>query len=217
MLFSSSVPEAIKDYPNVPQFLSVLDGLQVFKSSAIFQAIRLGNSSINMNSKWLIKKLNDIGVKDIPDNYPIAILIQYLLNADTVFLTRGSKIGIELYCSLLSLGTVTIDDSNFYTESELFSLDSISQGTIVDDNTQKVFYLCEDSSLIEQTSELSINIASKYFDGSFPEESDLIKSYISSTIGLYLGFSPNRIINYTYESAESFYYHNLLNPYFRNE
>ena len=214
MLFSTSIPDKLQEYPNVSAFVSVLDALQNFKTEIIAESLRVDNAAVLMDKKWLLKKLDELGVSDLPLGYPIQIMQQYLLNADTVCRTRGSKIGIELYCSLLSLGEVTVDDSEFYAETSLLILDSTTQGFITEDNSVNRFYLCGDSEDINQKVTLSITIKSRYFNGQYPNEANIIKSYIESTIGNQLGFSPDREVNFTYQSRPEFYFHGLLNSYF---
>lgn len=214
MLFSTSIPDKLQEYPNVSAFMNVLDTLQNFKTEIIAESFRVDNFAVLMDKKWLLKKLEEFGVTDMPLGYPIQIIRQYLLNADTVFRTRGSKIGVELYCSLLSFGEVTIDDSDFYRDTELLLLDSFVQGYITEDNSHNNFYICEDNSIIEPPISLEITIRSKYFNGQYPNEASIIKLYIENTIGNQLGFSPNKTIVFDYQPREEFYFHNLLNPYF---
>lgn len=214
MLFSTSIPEKLQEHPNVSAFMSVLDALQDFKTEILAGSFRVDNSAVLMNKKWLLKKLEEFGIMNIPLDYPIQIIRQYLLNADIVCRTRGSKIGIELYCSLLSFGEVEVDDTAFYNEPTLLLLDSTSQGFITEDNSKNKFYLCEDSEAINQKVVLNISIKSKYFNGNYPNEAKLIKAYIESTIDRQLGFSPSKEVNISYQTGSDFYFHELLNPYF---
>lgn len=214
MLFSTSIPDKLQEHPNVSAFMNVLDALQNFKAEIIAESFRVDNFAVLMDKKWLLKKLEELGVTDMPLDYPIQIIRQYLLNADTVFRTRGSKIGVELYCSLLSFGEVIIDDSDFYKGTELLLLDSLVQGYITEDNSRNNFYICEDNSIIEPPVSLEITIRSRYFNGQYPNEAIIIKSYIENTIGNQLGFSPNKNIIFNYQPRSEFYFHNLLNSYF---
>lgn len=214
MLFSTSIPEKLQEHPNASAFMSVLDALQDFKTEIIAGSFRVDNAAVLMDKKWLLKKLEEFGVTDMPLDYPIQIIRQYLLNVDTVCRTRGSKKGIELYCSLLSFGEVMVDDSNFYKEATLLLLDSLAQGYITEDNSYDKYFLCADNSIIEPSTSLTITIKSRYFNGQYPNEASIIKSYIESTIGKQLGFSPNREVTFEYQSRSEFYFHNLLNPYF---
>lgn len=213
MLFSTSIPDKLQEHPNVSAFMSVLDALQDFKTEIIAGSFRVDNFAILMDKKWLLKKLGDYGVTNIPLDYPIQIIRQYLLNADTVCRTRGSKIGLELYCSLLSFGEVTIDDSRFYFTPDVLLLDSLVQGFITEDSKGPIFYLSSDNN-VNKDMPIKITIKSKYFNGKYPNEALLIKSYIKSSISDQMGFSPNKRITFTFQSRNEFYFHKLLNPYF---
>lgn len=212
MLFSDSIPEKVKSYPNVTAFMDVLDELQNFKTEIIADSLRVDNSAVLMDRKWLLKKLAEYGVTDIPLNYPIQIIRQYLLNVDTICRTRGSKIGLELYVSLLSLGEVTIDDSYFYKDSNVLLLDSVSNGFITESSSNK-FYLMDDNNDLNKKSSLRIIIKSKFFNGQYPDEAKLIKNYIISSLKRNLGFS-NYLLTLQYIKNSEFYFHKLLNPYF---
>ena len=133
---------------------------------------------------------------------------------DRKWLLKKLEKGIELYCSLLSFGEVTVDDSNFYKETILLLLDSTSQGFITEDSSKNRYHLCENSDTINQTVTLTITIKSRYFNGQYPDEAKVIKSYLESTIGNQLGFSPDKKVTFRYQSRSEFYFHNLLNPYF---
>lgn len=214
MSFSSSIPNRLQEHYAVMEFMSVMDGLQNVKTEIIAEAFRVYNYALISDRKWLLKLLSDFGISDIPFDYPVQILQQYLLNADTVLRTRGSKIGIELYCSLLSFGEVTIDDSDFYGVSPLLSLDSSVQGYIIEDNASEKYYLCDNNEDINEEVTLSITIKSKYFDGGHEKESSVIKKYIGATIGNQLSFSPDKKVLFTYLPRSEFYFHKLLNSYF---
>lgn len=214
MSFSKSIPDKLQEHPNVSAFVSVLDALQDFKTEIIAESFRVDNPALLMDKKWVLRKLEEFGVTDIPLGYPVQIMRQYLLNVDTVCRTRGSKIGIELYCSLLSFGEVIVDDSDFYSDITLLLLDSTFQGFITEDNAKDKFYLCNDNEIINPEVTLTVTIKSRYFNGQYPDEAKLIKAYIEGTLGRQLGFSPTRKIIFDYQPREDFYFHNLLNPYF---
>ena len=213
MLFSNSVPDKLQEYPNVSAFTSVLDALQNFKREIIAGSFRVDNAGVLMDRKWILKKLDEFGVSDLPLDYPIQIMRQYLLNVDTVCRTRGSKKGIELYCSLLSFGEVTVDDSQFYADPEILLLDSLVTGYITEDNSNLFFYLVGDTDILEDKTSLTITVKSRYFNGSYPTEASLIKKYIQDTIHKNIGFS-NANITFQWQSRSDFYFHELLNPYF---
>ncbi len=213
MLFSTSIPDKLREHPNVSAFMDVLDALQNFKTEVIADSLRVDNAAVLMDRKWLIKKLEEYGVTDLPITYPIQILRQYLLNVDTVCRTRGSKIGIELYCSLLSLGEVTVDDGAFYSDSNVLLLDSVTNGYITGDNKSNKFYLTGDSSVFDVTTTLRITIRSKYFNGNYPTEALLIQNFLKNSIKRNLGFSKANVV-FTFVSRNDFYFHKLLNQYF---
>lgn len=173
------------------------------------------NPSVVSNKTWISKLLSEYGVDCIPMEMPFPIMQQFLLNADIILGLKGSKKGIELFCSVLSLGEVSIDDSNFYKDSQLLILNSSHYGSIIDSSDDKELYIVGDSNIINPAATLNVTINSKYFDGSYPSEATLIKNTIKTSIGSFMGFSPNKVINFTYGSRTSFYYHNLLNSYFR--
>lgn len=213
MLFSTSIPDKLQEHPNVSAFMNVLDELQNFKTEIIANSLRVNNFAVLMDRKWLIKKLEEYGVTDLPLNYPIQILRQYLLNVDAVCRTRGSKIGIELYCSVLSLGEVIIDDSKFYADSNILLLDSMTNGYITEDSNADKFYLTGDSSSFDPPTTLKITIKSKYFNGNYPTEALLIQNFLKSSIKYNLGFSKVNVM-FTFASRNDFYFHKLLNKYF---
>lgn len=213
MLFSTSIPDKLQEHPNASAFMRVLDALQDFKTEIIAGAFRVDNAAVLMDRKWLLKKLEEFGVTDLPLDYPIQIIRQYLLNVDTVCRTRGSKIGVELYCSLLSFGEVTVDDRNFYADSRVLLLDSTTNGYITGDNKANIFYLTGDNSLLNTETTLGITIKSRYFNGDYPAEAQLIQNFIRDSIGRNLGFSNAKVI-FTFEGRKDFYFHKLLNQYF---
>lgn len=214
MYFKDVLPDSLQEYPNVSQFMDVLDALQDSKQEIIAESLRSNNAGVLMDSKWLLKKLEEFGVTDLPVEYPVQLLWQLLLNINTVCSTRGSKKGIELYCSILSFGEVTVDDSAFYTEPKILLLDSLIQGFITADNSKLPFCLVEDNSYINPKVTLKITIKSRYFNGNYPTEATLIKNYLESSIDKQLGFSPNKEVKFTYQTRSAFYFHELLNPYF---
>lgn len=213
MLFSDSVPEVILESPNTLAFLTVLDRLQEFKSLLMSDAIRGNNYAILNDKKWIVKHLSDFGVTDFPMDFPLIIMQQVLLNVGTLFSIRGSKIGLELFCSIMSLGEVEIDDSNVYVDPVNIILDSRVQGYATGSNKEAFFYLLEDSDTLNPETLIKIKIKSKYFNGEHHKEAEVIKRYISSQVQSWFGFSNARQ-EISFQSADSFFYHRLLNKYF---
>ena len=62
MLFSTSIPDKLREYPNVSAFMDVLDALQNFKTEVIADSLRVDNAAVLMDRKWIIKKLEEYGV-----------------------------------------------------------------------------------------------------------------------------------------------------------
>lgn len=214
MLFSDTIPSPLTEHPNVSQFMGVLDSLQTHKKECIFKALRAHNPSILMDKKWLLKQLQDYGVTGLPLGIPIQVLQQYLLNVDTICGLRGSRIGLELFCSVLSLGKATIDDEMFFVRPTALILDSPSQGLLTDDNSGNDFFLVDESSDINGMAVIGITIESKFFQDTKSSEYLTIKNYLENAVGDYLGFSPHRRINMAFLPSDKFHFHKLLNPYF---
>lgn len=207
MLFNTCIPEKVQEHPNVAAFTEVLDALQSYKSEIIGGSFRANNPAVLTDRKWLLKKLDEIGVSNFPENYPLEPMQLFLLNADTIFRTRGSKIGLELYCSVLTLGEVTIQDEDFYKDSPIIQLDSLSQGYITENSSAKKFYLVSDNLEINPETSLGITIVTRFFNNS------VVKKYLTATIKNQIGFG-NATISVTFKPTGLRYYHKLLNPYF---
>lgn len=214
MYIRKNIPERVLEIPTTSQFIDVIDGLMEYKQELLSEGLRAFNPAICLDKSWLSKCMTDYGIKDFPFNMPLEVAIQFIHNLDTILGTQGSKIGLELLCSVLSLGDVVIDDSEFFKDSPILVLDSLSTGVIVEDSLDPVFYLLSDSSEITPLRELAITITSRYFNGDYSVEEVAIKSYLEEIVPEFLGFSPNRSITFTYDSQETFKYHSLLNPYF---
>lgn len=207
MLFNTCIPEKVQEHPNVAAFTEVLDTLQSYKSEIIGNSFRVNNPAVLTDRKWLLKKLDEIGVSNFPENYPLEPMQLFLLNADTIFRTRGSKIGLELYCSVLTLGEVTIQDEDFYKDSPIIQLDSLLQGYITEDNSTKKVYLVSDNLEINPKTSLRISISTPFYSN------NVVRKYISSTLRSQIGFG-NVTSTITFNTSGSRIYHKLLNPYF---
>lgn len=213
MSFSNKVPEVVLENSNTAAFLSVLDKLQEFKGEIISSAVRGNNYAMTNDKKWLIKYLSDYGVTNLPLDLPLAVIQQLLLNVGTLFSTRGSKIGLEFFCSVLTLGEVLIDDSKVYIDPSIIVLNSLSQGYLQDNNSGNHLYLVDNNEQLNPKTSLSVEIKSKYFNGDYPEEQEVIKKYLAENIRYWIGFS-NVEISFNFLPNSSFYYHHLLNNYF---
>lgn len=213
MLFSNSLPSKLSEHHNVTSFVRVLDALQSYKNEVISESLHVNNPAMLLDKKWLLKSLAEYGVSDLPIGYPIQIMQQYLLNVDTVCRIRGCKKGIELYCSLLSFGEVTINDDDFYSDPRAIFLDSLHSGYLTDTSEGSDFYLISDSEEVNPRVTMSITVRSKYFNGEYPTEAAEIKDYIQRTIHKNVGFGNVGFI-FKWESRADFYFHELLNKYF---
>ena len=132
MLFSQSIPDSVLENSAASKFVSVLDSLQEVKQGIISDAVRSFNPILCMNEKWLRKYLTDYGFGDIPKGFPVRVLQQMLLNADTIMRLRGSKLGVEFFLSVCSLGVATIDASRLRSVVRTIYTDSTSYGYITD-------------------------------------------------------------------------------------
>lgn len=207
MKFSSCIPEKLIS-ENTVKFMKVLDGVQDEKQYIIAEALRGNNPLLLNDPKWLILRLADYGLTNIPYELPIVILQQVLLNAGTLLRLRGSKIGLEFFCSLFSLGEVTYDDSDFYSIGTVLWPDSLTEGYITADNVNAYFHILDDNDQLVNTEPLYITVSTPYSDN------DLIKSFLQETISDWLGFNPGKDVIFTFSSRDSEYFHPLLNQYF---
>lgn len=216
MLFSQSIPDMVLENSAASKFVSVLDSLQEVKQGIISDAVRSFNPILCMNEKWLRKYLTDYGFSDIPKGFPVRVLQQLLLNADTIMRLRGSKLGLEFFLSVCSLGVATIDTSGLYKPLELVFLDSTNYGYITSNNSDSRLFLC-DNNVLSESSQLLITLRSKYFDERHTTEADAIMRYLQAVIPTYIGFSNDLTISWSFQDRSKFYYHGLLNPQYIND
>ena len=128
MSFKSNIPEQVLAHPNTRKFVSVMDGVNEVKSDIIFTSLRAYNPALLLDKNWLLKRLGDYGVDFIPMEFPLPIIQQFLLNADIILGTRGSKKGVELFLSVMTLGTVSVNFNSFYADPQVLLLNSLIQG-----------------------------------------------------------------------------------------
>lgn len=212
--FADSIPSVALQNPQTSQFVQVLDGANEYKRNAMATALRANSFGVLTDRKVIHRHLNDFGIV-LPMDYPMEILMQVLLNADTFCGTRGSKIGLIFFLSVLSLGEVIIDDSMFYKMPDYLILDSLTNGYIAIDTDLPYFNLISDESSLATTQDLDIVIKSKYFNGNYPDEAAIIQSYLNEeTISKQLWFTYNLNLTIDFQTRSEFYYHNLLNRYF---
>jgi hypothetical protein len=213
MSIRNNIPERVFENPNADMFVSVLDGMQDYKKEVIYDSLRAFNPVLCTDKTWLIKTLAEYGVTDFPIDMPLAVLQQFLLNINTILSLRGSKLGVELYCSVLSLGEVTVDDSDFYAIVNFLILNSKVQGTIIADSNDAKFYLVSDSEQLNGVPQLGISIQSPYFSTGNLDGATIL-NYITATLPNFLAFSPGKSINITTAIRSDYFFHNLLNQFF---
>lgn len=214
MYIKDLFPDRLQEFSNPNNFAEVMDSLQQYKQEIVSESLRVYNPALLTDKKWLLKRLSDYGITDMPIELPLIIIQQYLLNSDVIFRTRGSKIGIELYCSVLSLGEVTVDDSDFYYFPKNLVLSSTVQGFITDNSEGDQFHLVGDTDILDNVSSLVITIKSKYFNGNYPDEAKYIQQYLKDSINANIGFATKKDVTFVFESNTEFYFHKLLTPYF---
>lgn len=207
MVFSSNIPEKLIAEAPV-KFIQVLDGLQEEKQLIIASALRGNNPLLLNDPKWLILRLADYGLTGIPYELPVAVLQQVLLNAGTLLRLRGSKKGLELFCSVFSLGEVEYDDSQFYTEGTVLWPDSLSEGFVTSDNTNPFLHLLDDNSQITSVAPLSVTVQTPYY------QDDTVKGFLQNNIKDWLGFNLGNDVTFEFLNRDSAYFHPLLNQYF---
>lgn len=217
MRFSDSIPERILDNSNTQKFCNVLDGLQTFKMSKINEAMGFYNPLVSMRTDWVIRALEDYGFFGIPDNYPIEPLIHLYLNANNIVGLKGSKRGLKLWLNVMTLGDVTYDDTDVRTNPQFIIPDSDKQGYITAKSEDTFFYLVTDSDLTPRGN-MPVEIRSVYFNLSFPgystDKANAIRSYVSTEIMNWVGFSDFLDVNFTYISNDHKVYDELLNDKF---
>ena len=158
MSFKSNIPEQVLAHPKARKFVSVMDGVNEVKSDIIFTSLRAYNPALLLDKNWLLKRLGDYGVDFIPMEFPLPVIQQFLLNADIILGTRGSKKGVELFLSVMTLGTVSVNFNSFYADPQVLLLNSLIQGHIVGDTTDPKFYLIGNSDIINPAVTFSATI-----------------------------------------------------------
>lgn len=215
MLFSDLLPDRL-DADFSRKFVSLFDQLHQFKRVELASALRVTNDALCTDKKWLLKKLEEVGFQDFPYAIPVCIMQQVLLNTDTLFRLRGSKDGLELLCSVFSLGEVTVDDSSFWGEATALFVSALSQSFISTDSLGRHLAPVWDTEDFLPQVELTITINSLYFDGTYPTEAAAIQEYLSKIVPDYLATSPGKTITYLFAATDHKSYHRLLNPFFVN-
>ena len=210
MKFKDNIPEKLL-LGTTERFVNVLEALLDFKHENMFKALRVTNPALLNNPKWLLKNLTEFGFT-LSENTPIIVLQQLLLNMDRIVKAKGSKVGTEMFLSIMTLGEVILDDSQFYERISALIPNSLSNGYITD-NIKDVYYLVDDTDVLRSRSPLTITIKSKFFNED-TKNAQAIKEYIEKEIVNWTGFNPGKTFTFYYEPREEFYYHKSLNKYF---
>lgn len=211
MRFSDNIPEQVLQAPNTKAFLGVLDLLQEYKTEEIQKTLRVNNFGVLLDNKWLIKRLADFGLDDIPLGYPTEILLQLLLNIDTFFGTRGCKIGVEFMVSVLTLGTVQVIDDEFFVSPDNIVLNSFTNGYLTGNSDDSHKYLVSDSEQVGLVRKLVVNVATPYWGVDKPIE---VAQYTRQKLREWVGFAEDVDIEINFTYSPTKFYHKLLNPYF---
>ena len=215
MLFSDAIPEKVLENSNTRKFCNVLDALHTYKLSRLNQGLKFYNPLVSMNTRWIIKALEDYGFFGIPDNYPVEPLLKLYLNVNNVVSLKGSKRGLSLWLNVMTLGDVYYDDFNVRTQAQFLILDSLEQGYVTSDMEHTIFYLVSDSDLTP-VGTMPVIIRSIYFDNpEYPASvTDNMKEYLSKEILNWVGFSDFLRVNFTFSHFDSKIYDELLNTKF---
>lgn len=230
MLFDKAIPELVLESPNTRKFVDVLNGLQKSKIRSMNEAMTSFNPALCCNIKWLQKMAADYGFEDIPDNYPIEPIQMLLLNVNVIRSLCGTKLGTELLVSTLTLGEVTIDESQFIRETSILfpdglggpPLEQVTNGTICDNNVGNIYSLCDSDEIYTNTPHLGVTVATKFHPANYhpyddPDVDALLRSmmgYIEKILPKYIGFLGEGTVGLTFYHRDDYFYHSKLNPYF---
>ena len=213
MSFRKNMPENVLVNHTTAAFVDVLDALQGYKSTIVAEAIRGNNYAAITDKKWLLNHLSDYGLYGFPIDMPLAVMQQVLLNVQNLVSIRGSKIGVEMFCSVMSLGEVFMDDSKLYGEPAHILLDSLVQGYVLEDSDGPKLYILEDNDILDPKTKFSIRIESMFFNEPDSIECRTIQKYIRENLVDWIAFS-NSTIDIDFAPRTGAYYHKLLNRYF---
>lgn len=213
MSFRRNIPDDVLDNPTTSAFVDVLDALQEYKSTIVADAVRGNNYAAITDKKWLLNHLSDYGFYGLPIDMPLAVMQQVLLNIQNLLSIRGSKIGVEMFCSIMSLGEVFLDDIKLYGEPLHILLDSPIQGYVLESSDGPNLHILEDNDILDPKTELSIRIESMFFDYPDSIECKTIQKYIKDNLPDWIAFS-NTDIKLNFAPRSGAYYHKLLNKNF---
>lgn len=214
-MFRNKIPEVVlTENPEASAFVDVLDGLQEYKTENINKALRVYNPILSLDKKWLIKQLEEFGVFNFPDTIPMEILVQFVGNISNIMGLRGSKLGVEFVCSLLTFGEVTVTDSTYYSAPKLFLLDSPNSALAVDDTTDPRLYLVTNTSDLKDNKTVTIAIRSPLWStGASEEIQEVVSGFLEQFLKAYVPFSDSPTITVTYTARAEKFKHSLLNSF----
>lgn len=228
MNYTYNIPESILENPPTAKLVSVLDGLDRHKKGLIGEYLRYWNPITLNDKKWLVEKLHDFGFSETSEELPMIVLQQVLLNADVIAGTKGSLMGVQLYCSAFSLGDVVItpEKLDFETWNTLMPNDLI-RGFVTGDNINTEYYLVSKTEDFLLLGDLHIDVKSRFFkepiyDGKIDEYGSMVKEDFSTIIYDFLNLNiRNQTIFGAYLDhkidtlpRDEFYFHELLNKNF---
>jgi len=213
-MFRDKIPEAVLESQEVSNFVSILDGLQEYKTESINKALRVHNPLLSLDKKWLIKQLEEYGVYGFPEGIPMEILTQFVGNIAVITSFRGSKLGAILLCSVLTEGEVTLDDTEYYKEPKLLLLNSPNSALLVGDTDDQRLFLASDTDDLNDFKTLDISIESPLWKAEASVEvQDIIKDFLEKMLLRYVPYSNAPTINVTYTDRETRYIHPHLNSF----
>jgi len=214
-MFRNKIPEVVlMENPEASAFVDVLDGLQEYKTENINKALRVYNPILSLDKKWLIKQLEEFGVFNFPDTIPMEILVQFVGNISSIMGLRGSKLGVEFVCSLLTFGEVTVTDSTYYSAPKLFLLDSQNSALAVDDTADPRLYLVTNTSDLKDNKTVTIAIESPLWSiGASEEIQEIVSGFLEQFLTTYVPFSDSPTITVTYTARAEKFKHSLLNSF----
>lgn len=207
-MFSINIPERVLSN-QTSKFVTLLDSLLVYKQRQMFEAVRVNNPVLLNNKRWLLRKLSELGFI-FPESFPIIVLQQVLLNADILVKMRGSKIGTELFCSILTLGEVHLDDAYAHGRIQALIPNSIFNGFITEESGDTL-YIIDDLELIKSKDVLNITISSSLFSKPYAKD---IQEYVIKEIKNWVPFNLQEGVHFVFNNRNDIFYHSLLNSYF---
>lgn len=192
-----SIKDSLPDFlvgTDAYKFAKVIDGVNQFKQTEIANTLRIYNPLLATSPLWLTKRLTDYGFF-IPTDYPWQPLQALLMNVHSVTRLKGTELGLKNLLQLLTLGTVTIDLSNFVADATAIYPDNLYGFGVItgDDYLHVQNYLVDKIDTFQPPTELKITINSDYF------ANKVVKDYIEKLIPEWLVIAPNNKITITWE------------------